>query len=168
MFSASIFTMTTMALERHHVITKPFHLRMGRSRALLVIGAIWVLSVAFAVPLPIVTTAGVNECLEPGWPAPIYSSAYTVTLVIVQYLLPLAVITGAYIRIVVYVWNEKASQRAHNLRRENAARKENMQVVKEVLTIVIFFAVCQLPHQLAWLLWEFGRATHQEIALMSY
>ena len=66
MFSASIFTMTTTALERHHVITKPFHLRMGRSRTLLVIGAIWVLSVAFAVPLPILTTAGVIECRESG------------------------------------------------------------------------------------------------------
>ena len=97
-------------------------------------------------------------------PAPIYSSAYTVIPVVIQYLLPLAVITAAYIGIVVYLWNEKASQRALNLQRENAARKENTQVVKAVLTIVIFFAVCQLPHQLAWLLWEFGRPKHQEIA----
>ena len=166
-FSASIFTMTTMALERHHVITKPFHPKMDAGRARHVIGGIWVLSVFSAVPLPIVTTTGINECDESGWPAPIYSKIYTVALVVIQYLLPLAIITGAYIRIVVYLWKEKASQRRLNIRSESAsraARKENIQALKGVLTVVIFFAVCILPNQLAWLLWEFGPTTHQEIA----
>ena len=166
-FSASIFTMTIMALERHHAITKPFHPKMEAGRARLVIGGIWVLSVLLAVPLPIVTTTGINECDESGWPAPIYSKIYTVTLVIIQYLLPLAIITGAYIRIVAYLWKEKASHRVLNIRGDTtsrAARKENIQALKAVLTVVIFFAVCILPNQLAWLLWDFGRPTPQEIA----
>ena len=86
-FSVSIFTMTTMALERHQVITKPFHPRMRQGHARRVITGIWVLSVVITVPLPIVTTAGVDECKEPGWPAPIYISIYTVILVVIQYLL---------------------------------------------------------------------------------
>ena len=166
-FSASIFTMTTMALERHQVITKPFHPRMRQGRAQRVIAGIWVLAVVFTVPLPIVTTAGVDECKEPGWPAPFYSSIYTVILVVIQYLLPLVIITAAYIGIVFYLRKEKASQRALNIRGENAmkaARKGNMQAVKAVLTVVIFFAVCMLPNQLAWLLLDFGQATQQEIA----
>ena len=166
-FSASIFTMTIMALERHHAITKPFHPKMEAGRARLVIGGIWVLSVFSAVPLPIVTTTGINECDESGWPAPIYSKIYTVTLVIIQYLLPLAIITGAYIRIIAYLWKEKASHRVLNIRGDTtsrAARKENIQALKAVLTVVIFFAVCILPNQLAWLLWDFGRPTPQEIA----
>lgn len=166
MFSAGIFTITTMALERHHVITKPFHPKMNSGHAWLVIGGIWMLSIALAVPLPIVTFGGVAECIESGWSA-IYSSIYTVALVILQYLLPLAVITGAYTGIAVYLWKEKSSQRMRNIGGDNltrAARRDNIQALKAVLTVVVFFAVCMLPNQLAWLLWEFGRTTHQEIA----
>ena len=167
LFSASIFTMTAMALERHHVITKPFHFKMEPGGARLVIGVIWVASVALAVPLPIVTTAGLNECLEDGWPAHIYSSIYTVALVVLQYLLPLTIITGCYVGIAIYLWKERASKRMLNIRGDNAtrsARKDNIQALKAVLTVVIVFSVCMLPNQLAWLLWEFGRETHQEMA----
>lgn len=167
LFSASIFTMTAMALERYHVITKPFHLKMEPGRARLVIGVIWVVSVALAVPLPIVTTAGLNECVEDGWPAHIYSRIYTVALVVLQYLLPLTIITGGYIGIAIYLWKERASKRMLNIRGDHAtrsARRDNIQALKAVLTVVIVFAVCMLPSQLAWLLWEFGRETHQEMA----
>ena len=30
--------------------------------------------------------------------------------------------------------------------------------------VVIFFAVCMLPSQLAWLLWEFGKVKHKDTA----
>ena len=167
LFSASIFTMTAMALERHHVITKPFHLKMEPARARLVIGVIWIVSVALAIPLPIVTTAGLNECVEAGWPSHIYSRIYTVALVVFQYLLPLTIITGAYNRIAVFLWQERASKRMLNIRGDNAtrsARRGNIQVLKAVLTVIIVFAVCVLPNELAWLLWEFGRETHQGMA----
>lgn len=78
LLSTSVFTMTAMALERHQVITNPLNPRMKQSRARLVIGGIWMLSLVLTLPLPIVTTAGVYECTEPGWPAHIYSSIYTV------------------------------------------------------------------------------------------
>ncbi|XP_078363945.1 RYamide receptor-like [Oculina patagonica] len=162
----SIFTITAMALERHQVITKPFHLKMTQKSALLVIGGIWVLAVIFVVPLPIVTSTGVSEC-EEEWPAIIYRNIYTAILVVFQYLLPLTIITTAYIRIAVYLWNERASQRALNIQGDvvlRTARKNNMQVVKAVVIVVIVFAVCLFPSQLAWLLWEFGKAKHQDIA----
>lgn len=95
--------MTAMALERHQVITNPLNPRMKQSRARLVIGGIWMLSLVLTLPLPIVTTAGVYECTEPGWPAHIYSSIYTVTLLVIQYLLPLTIITAAYIGIILYL-----------------------------------------------------------------
>ena len=154
LLSTSVFTMTAMALERHQVITNPLNPRMKQSRARLVIGGIWMLSLVLTLPLPIVTTAGVYECTEPGWPAHIYSSIYTVTLLVIQYLLPLTIITAAYIGIILYLRLEKASHQFLNSLNNNAfkaARKHNMQVVKAVLTVVIFFAVCMMPNHLAWL-----------------
>lgn len=164
-YFVSIFTITAMALERHQVITKPFQPKMERKRAFLVVGGIWVLALIFIVPLPIVTLTGVNEC-EEEWPK-IYKNIYTGILVVFQYLLPLAIITAAYIHIVIYLWNERASQQALNIQGDVAlrtARKDNIQVVKAVIMVVIFFAVCMFPSQLAWLLWEFGKAKHQDIA----
>ena len=166
-FFVGMFTITAMALERHQVITKPFHPKMEQKTALLVIGGIWVLAVIFVVPLPIVTSTGERECDEQ-WPAIIYRNIYTAILVGFQYLLPLAIITTAYIRISIYLWKERASQQALNIQSDfvsRTARKDNIQVVKAVITVVIFFAVCMLPIQLAWLLWEFGKAKQQDIAL---
>ena len=90
-YFVSIFTITAMALERRQVITKPFQPKMERQRAFLVVGGIWVLALIFIVPLPIVTSAGANEC-EEKWPS-IYKSVYTAILAVFQYLLPLAIIT---------------------------------------------------------------------------
>ena len=169
LLSASVFTMTTMALERHQVITKPLNPRMKQSRARLVIGGIWILSLVLTLPLPIVTTAGVYECTEPGWPAHISSSIYTVTLLVIQYLLPLTIITAAYMGIILYLRLEKASHQFLNTLNNKlfkAARKDNMQIVKAVLTVVIFFAVCMMPNHLAWLLLDpvIGKTSHQETA----
>ena len=164
-YFVSIFTFTAMALERHQVITKPFQPKMERQRAFLVVGGIWVLALFFIVPLPIVTSAGANEC-EEEWPS-IYKNLYTAILAVFQYLLPLAIITAAYISIVIYLWNEGASQQALNIQGDialRAARKDNIQVLKAVIIVVIFFAVCMLPSQLAWLLWEFGKAKHKDTA----
>ena len=140
---------------------------MEQKTALLVIGGIWVLAVIFVVPLPIVTSTGDKECDEQ-WPAIIYRNIYTAFLVVFQYLLPLAIITAAYIRISIYLWKERASQQVLNIQGDfvsRTARKDNIQVVKAVITVVIFFAVCMLPAQLAWLLWEFGKEKQQDIAL---
>ena len=164
-YFVSIFTITAMALERHQVITKPFQPKMERQHAFLVVGGIWVLALVFIVPLPIVTSAGANEC-EEDWPS-IYKKLYTAVLAGFQYLLPLAIITAAYIYIVIYLWNEGASQQALNIQGNvslRAARKDNLQVVKAVIVVVIFFAVCMLPSQLAWLLWEFGKAKQKDTA----
>lgn len=105
-YFVSIFTITAMAVERHQVITKPFQPKMERQRAFLVVGGIWVLALVLTVPLPIVTSAGANEC-EEEWPR-IYKNLYTAILVVFQYLLPLAIITAAYIYIVIYLWNKQS------------------------------------------------------------
>jgi len=164
-YFVSIFTITAMAVERHQVITKPFQPKMERQRAFLVVGGIWVLALVFIVPIPIVTSPGANEC-EEEWPS-IYRNLYTAVLAVFQYLLPLAIITAAYIHIVIYLWNDRASQQALNIQGDvtlRAARKDNIEVVKAVITVVIFFAVCMLPSQLAWLLWAFGKAKHKDSA----
>lgn len=164
-YFVSIFSITAMALERRQVITKPFQPKMERQNVILVVGGIWVLALIFILPLPIVTSAGAIEC-EEKWPS-IYRNVYTALLVVFQYFLPLAIITSAYIHIVIYLWNERASQQALNIQGDVAlrvARKDNIQVVKAVIVVVIFFAVCMLPSQLAWLLWEFGKAKHKATA----
>ena len=164
-YFVGIFTITAMALERHQVLTKPFHLKMEQRCALLVIGALWVLAVVLVIPLPIVTSPGASEC-EEQWPSITYRRIFTVGLAVVQYLFPLAIIIVAYIRIVIYLWNERTSQQEHNIPSDvlRRARKDNIQVVKAVIIVVIFFAMCMLPNQLAWLLLEFGKAEHQKIA----
>lgn len=164
-YFVSIFTITAMALERHQVITKPFQPKMEQQRAFLVVGGIWVLALVFIVPLPIVTSAGANEC-EEHWSS-INKKLYAAIIAVFQYLLPLAIITAAYIYIVIYLWNEGGSQQALNIQGNislRAARKDNIQVVKAVIMVVIFFAVCMLPSQLAWLLWEFGKVRHKDAA----
>lgn len=83
-------------------------------------------------------------------------------------ILPLVVITCAYIKIGVYLVQNKLPQTclgetgAKNY--SAVARKENVQVVKLLVTTVLLFGLCTSPHQIAWMLFQFGKEKEQEIA----
>lgn len=154
----SIFTITSMAVHRCRLITNPYKAKMKKRGAYLWIAFIWISSFIIVLPLSIVAKAKDGYCYE-NWPSMNHRKAYTLALFLLQFLLPLLIIAAAYLRIGVYLWHSAAPQSSLPAAKKNRAqkrRKENIQVIKTLALIVILFAICLLPGQIAWLLLDFG------------
>lgn len=153
----SIFTLTSMAVFRCYVILYPFKAEMRHRYVLLWIVGIWFLGLLLVLPLLLVTKPKLAEpqgCTEV-WSSPQYRQAYTASLFVLQFMLPLTIIAVAYVRIGLDLVRQGRHQVPHHAAHQER-RRENMQVIKTLATIVILFAICMLPAQLAWLLHDFA------------
>ncbi|EDO37219.1 predicted protein, partial [Nematostella vectensis] len=171
-FLVSIFTLTSMAVYRCRVILNPFRPEMKDFWAFILVGLIWLSSFIVMVPMMVVTKPFKSGCKEK-WPSFTHRKAYTAALFVIQYLLPLMLIAVAYIRIGLdlnkayfptsFSFRTKHSEKQANLK---ARTKENKQVVKTLATIVIMFALCMLPGQVAWMLLDFGSEKQKQTAVV--
>lgn len=111
----SAFTMVAISLDRYVAIIYPLRPRMTTRQAALVITLIWFLSCS--VPLPIAILSRIQTepdqmgvlrdyCLEK-WPNPKWRYVYSILIMILQYFLPLLVLTLTYTRIAILIWVKK-------------------------------------------------------------
>lgn len=166
-FFVSVYTLTSMAIHRCHVILNPFKQEMRQKSAVLWIIVLWILSLTNVLPLMIVTKPKQSEeCVET-WPSLDHRRAYTAALFVLQYVLPLAIIAVAYIRIGLDLNRScpgRRGKKTPNGPKNQARRRENFKVTKTLAIIVIIFAVCMLPSQVGWMLLDFGSTHQQRIA----
>ena len=177
-FFVSIFTLTSMAIHRCHVILNPFVPDIRPRTAVLWIAVIWIFSFVLLSPMMIFTKLGV--ACEERWPGDQYRRAYTVALFVFQYLLPLLIIAVAYIKIgldlnksrpLCFKWLGKAPRQAREDKGSleyKARKRENAQVIKTLAIIVLLFAICLLPIQVAWLLMDFGGPSGKKAAAIIF
>ena len=176
-FFVSIFTLTSMAIHRCNVITNPFKPEMQKWKIMTWLVSLWAASFLAVLPLVLVAQGeipGTYDCSE-NWLSLKARKAYTACLFVLQYSLPLAIITAAYIRIAVDLLKSSTERYGpgrslnNNGRDRNAflrlARKEDIQVLKTVAVIVLVFAICLLPVQLSWMMLDFGGEKERSIAL---
>ena len=110
-----------------------------------------------------------DRCYLDVWPSLNHRKAYTLALFILQFVLPLLVIAAAYLKIGVYLRRSTSLQifpswiTSKNNWAQIQRKKKNMQLIKTLALIVIFFAICLLPGQIGFLLWEFGDEQDQPI-----
>ena len=175
-FFVSIFTLTSMAIHRCYVITNPFKPEMRKWKIMAWLVGVWVASFIAVLPLVLAIEGGLPgtaDCPE-SWHSDALRKAYTACLFVLQYSLPLAVITAAYIRIAVDLLKSSTERfgpgkSLNNNRRDGNALsrlacKEDIQVLKTVAVIVLVFAICLLPLQLRWMMLDFGGETQRRIA----
>jgi uncharacterized membrane protein YiaA len=174
-FFVSIFTLTTMAVYRCKVILNPFRPEMKEVFAILLVGVIWLSSFIIILPFMIVNKPLISENLcQENWPSETHRQIYTVALVLLQYILPLLIIAIAYVRIGLDLYRARMPRRLSFKRKSSskevgaakcnykARRRENKQVIRTLATIVLMFALCLLPGQVAWLVMDFGSEKQQE------
>ena len=158
----SIFSITSMALQRYRSIVMPYLPKLSKRIASAWIAAIWLASFVIVLPLVIVTKSVYpDQCVE-NWPSFNHRKAYTMALFLLQYLIPLFVILIVYAKITRYLLNNgkvpssgsfyTEEQRAAEARR----MKRRNQAIRTLAAVVILFAVCLFPGQVAWLLMDFG------------
>nr|XP_014277091.1 RYamide receptor-like isoform X2 [Halyomorpha halys] len=158
--SVSIFTLSAIALDRYRAILYPLTARASRVHFRVVISVIWIAGGVMAAPFAYglrVTKAPVpyfplnsselifDYCDNMNMPAELYES-YRTTLVLLQYFLPLIVISYAYARVALTLWGSTAPGNAQTDRDSNIMRNKK-KVIKMLVIVVVLFALCWLPLQ---------------------
>lgn len=97
----STLTSTAIAVDRYFVIVYPFKPRMKVYMCVLMIFAIWIISISISLPLGIYhevekgNDTTLYSCSEQ-WPKPQARQFFTVTSLVLQYLVPCSIISFCY------------------------------------------------------------------------
>ncbi|XP_029017682.2 neuropeptide Y receptor type 2 [Betta splendens] len=144
----STVTLTIIALDRHRSIVHHTETKMSKDACAAVIAVTWVVSALLASPLAVFREYGtfdlspdesIQVCAEK-WPGgSMNGSIYSASMLLIQYGLPLAVISVAYIRI----WRKLRRRVARGGRSDRDRRRG--KTTKMLLTMVVVFAVSWLP-----------------------
>ncbi|XP_072519765.1 neuropeptide Y receptor Y7 [Salminus brasiliensis] len=146
----SILTLTVIALERYRCIV--FHLgqRLTRCASFIIIGLTWAFAAILAGPLAIFREYRYEEipyinlriavCSEK-WPHGTNRDAiiYSLSMLLLQYVFPLGIISYAY----VCIWVKLKNHVSPSNRNDNISRRK--KTTKMLALVVVVFAVCWLP-----------------------
>jgi len=145
--AVSILTLTILACNRFLAIVYPFLNLISKSRAKILIGAIWFISFCFNAPFLYIMRFSENngeatcrENWEPHFDDVTSTVNYTIILFVFLYAVPLVLISFFYAALVRELW---LGSRLHS--NQTRAFSENKSVLKMVLTVVIVFALSWLP-----------------------
>nr|XP_033797073.1 neuropeptide Y receptor type 2 [Geotrypetes seraphini] len=148
--SVSTVTLMVIALDRHRCIVYHLESKISMKISFLIIGVTWTFSALLASPLAIFREYSLIEissdfkiqvCSE-NWPVDKvnYGTIYSMSMLLIQYIVPLSITSYAYIRIWTklkhHICPGGANDHYHNRRRKTT---------KMLVTVVAVFAVCWLP-----------------------
>uniref|UniRef100_A0A8C7XVZ0 Neuropeptide Y receptor type 2 n=1 Tax=Oryzias sinensis TaxID=183150 RepID=A0A8C7XVZ0_9TELE len=151
----STVTLNVIALDRHRCIVYHLETRMRKDVCFGVIALTWVLSAVLASPLAIFREYG-SFTLEPGhtiqvctekWPGKSTDGTiYSISMLILQYFLPLSIISFAYARI----WSKlrghvSPAEGGANSSAGSERHRRRRKTTKMLVTMVVVFAVSWLP-----------------------
>lgn len=155
--SVSIFSLVLITMERYQLIVHPTGWKPTLGQAYLAVAVTWIVACLISVPflsysvltLPFQNLSvpfPINDhliCME-RWPSVQERQAYTTSLLVFQYLLPLVLITVCYLHIYLRLRRRKdmvdRGRNATQKRSRGSARINAMLV-----SIVVAFAVSWLP-----------------------
>ena len=166
-YNAGLFTITSMAMHRCHVVTHPWRPKLKRKGAIIWVSLIWLAAFILVVPLILVNNPTEKDCAEI-WPTPDHRQAYTVSLMTIQYIMPLLITAICYIRIWLFLKSRPVFPNSSGLTiaREThgeESTKESILILKTVAVIVLLFLAFLLPTQVAWMLLDFRNISSDEL-----
>nr|XP_044995655.1 probable G-protein coupled receptor 19 [Jaculus jaculus] len=145
-----IYVLLSICIDRFYTIVYPLSFKVSREKAKKMIAASWVLDAAFVSPVLFFYGSGwdghCNYFLPPSW----QGTAYTVTHFLVGFLIPSALITLFYQKVVKYIWRLGSDGRTVR-RTMNIVPRTKVRAVKMLLVLNALFALSWLPFHLAQL-----------------
>ena len=155
---ASTFTLTVIALDRQRVLLYPLRPRILKSGGLFVIAVIWIVAIVMSLPFGIYSRKEtVHFVVETAircrsnYPSQLFEQYLTVVTIVLQYVLPLAIIAVTYGRIVRRIW-ERVDLGAVTANQHACRSKHKKKSIKMLMIVVIVFALCWMPLNLYHLL----------------
>ncbi|KAJ8025028.1 G-protein coupled receptor 54 [Holothuria leucospilota] len=151
---ATCLTLTAMSVDRYQAIVRPLRSLQNRSTKIVtvIIIIIWTFSLVTGVPVFIYQDIVEHPyyprqlvCHE-DWPIQVMYPSYGLYCLIMMYLIPLAIISICYLRLLITLWEQvmPGLDGAHLQHRVKDMRQRR-HVTWMVLAVVLAFAICWLP-----------------------
>lgn len=149
----STFTLTVIALDRHQVIMYPLRPRVSIPVGVVILVVIWLASMGFSLPFSIYARVEEVELIISSrlrcrmrYPEPsdIYEQRLSVATILLQYVIPLSIITVAYSRIAIKLWSRRSLGHCTHDQRLYQARTKK-KTIKMLIIVVVVFALCWMP-----------------------
>ncbi|EEB10238.1 class A rhodopsin-like G-protein coupled receptor GPRnpy1, putative [Pediculus humanus corporis] len=171
----STFSITAIALDRYQVIVYPMRDSLHHLGALIALGGIWLLSGVLASPMYFcrkldilqdvnftqIGLDGLAYCLE-DWTIPHGRALYSIFVLIIQYVVPIVIVSVAYSRIC-----KKLQYRYVRKSREDRRRKTNSLFI----AIALVYCISWLPLNLCNVVYDaanpFGEDFHTTIVVFA-
>ncbi|XP_022117160.2 RYamide receptor [Pieris rapae] len=157
--NVSVFTLTAIAVDRHRAIITPLSAHTSKRVAKVIIVLIWILALSLATPMAMSWEVVMEQEQDPVskmvYNKPFCTASefgsnslaiYRLLLYIFQYVIPLCVITFAYVHMAMKLWGARAPGNAQETRDANHM-KNKKRVIKMLVLVVALFAICWLPLQ---------------------
>ena len=132
---ASCVTLVGLSVDRFRAVVFPLRPRLTSRHVFTVIAVIWLF--ALAIPLPVAVFSRVDSvgglCTE-DWPDKLWQLAYTVSIMALQYFIPLAILIVCYSTICYVIWIKKPPGEAEN------ARDRRLDLSKRKVNVLLLLA----------------------------
>ncbi|XP_067830894.1 prolactin-releasing peptide receptor-like [Heptranchias perlo] len=150
----SILSLTAIAVDRYIVVAYPIRQRVTLGCCSLIVGAIWVLSVALAAPASIYvayvelkeTGNDMNICEEFWRGLEKERLAYSCIVILMSYMIPLSAVTISYCAITIHLKQRSipGAVEQNQVKWNKKKRKTFVLLLISILT----FAICWMPLQI--------------------
>ena len=164
-YNAGLFTITSMAMHRCHIVTHPWRPKLKRKGAIIWVSLIWLAAFIVVIPLIVVNKFTENGC-EEAWPSFGHRQAYTASMMTIQYIMPLLVTAICYIRIWLFLRSRRVFPNGLTSTTKTPGEesiRESIEILKTISVIVLLFLVLLLPTQVAWMLLDFRNVSSDEL-----
>ena len=153
--TVSGFTLTALSVTRFWAVVKPLRRQLSIKQCGLVILILWTLATSTVVPYVIFLQyiSSTKKC-EEIWPVETQRQTYTASLLIIQYAIPLTIITTCYAGIGFEL--TKGQTKTNNRTLAKARGKEARKVIKMLVLVTLTFAILTLPSTIMWMWYDFG------------
>lgn len=168
----STLTSTAIAVDRFMVIVHPFKPRMKVCVCFSVIVTIWLIAVTISLPLGVyqkviwIPEEGVVTCQE-HWPKETARQFFTVTSLILQYIVPCSFITYCYVK-VSFALGKRSRDRSRfgsrNRDRDEIEIRRKKRTNKMLIAMISIFMCCWLPLNVVHIISEY----HEPFAKWKY
>lgn len=153
----STLTSTAIAIDRYFVIVFPFKSRMKVYMCLLLIIAIWIISISISLPLGIYQKVNDGMCSEE-WPREQSRQFFTITSLVLQYLVPCSIITFCYAKVSLALRKRsrlKIGSGCKSREKDELEIKRKRRTNKMLIAMVTIFVICWLPLNIVHIVREF-------------
>ncbi|XP_022097699.1 probable G-protein coupled receptor 83 [Acanthaster planci] len=164
----STFMLTAIALDRHSVIVHPLRPRITMRTAIAIAVLIWALAMSLSLPYAIYRNlverpSNKNEvlCLSnyPG-ESNDFAKYFTLATFIYQFVVPLALTSGAYLHIGIKLWAQTSIGDV-TAQQQAATNQTKNRTTRMLVLVVAVFAVCWCPINVYLLVSHFRPHQHK-------